>query len=371
MLTLDFCCPPLRELKVAFVGVGRRGFSTIQRYLRLDGVEVTALCDIDPGNLQSARQLLIDNGRPTPRTFTDWPSMFAVRDLANLVVIATDWASHAEISIGALEAGLHVAVEVPMALKIADCRRVVKAAEVARRHCFMMENCCFDPFALQTLEMARRGLFGQLTHCEGAYIHNLLSLYRADGWYGREGLSHPGNPYPTHGLGPMCQLLDILRTDSLDCLTSMSTEVPTGAPAISTTLIRTRLGRTMTLHHDVSTPQPYSRLQSVCGTRGYIAKYPVEICQLGDSTPLTGQPLHHLMDAYRSPFEIEASQRGYQLGVGNMMNYLMDRHLTDSLKEGRPLAITVYDGALWSSVAELTEIAVRQQRVLRFDDYLL
>lgn len=367
-------CAPLGRVRVAIVGLGRRGTATLRRFLILEGVEIVALCDVSSEALGEATAIVSGAGRARPTLYSDWGSVAAARP-ADLVVIATDWASHCEIACAMMASGMHVAVEVPAALTVADCRRLVNVSRQAGRHCFMMENCCYDPFTLRTIEMARRGVFGTILHCQGAYIHYLRSLYDdSSGWYGRSAASNGANPYPTHGLGPICMILGVGRSggDTLRSLVSVSTAVEGQGPApVNTTLILTGFGRTILLHHDVTTPQPYSRIQGVSGTAATIEKYPVE--RFMDSTmssPLTGEALGRLMELYRSPIEDAYEADARRLGVDNLMNYYMDRRLIDCLRTGSPLDITVEDAALWSSVAELTARSARLGgQPVAFPDY--
>lgn len=348
-------------LTVGFIGLGNRGMATLRRWLPLEGVRVTALCDISSVALEFARRTVVEAGGETPQLFDD-PELFCRTAPCALMVVATDWSTHASLSAAALAGGHHVAVEVPAATTVEEGRMLVEAAHTSGRICIMMENCCYDPFALQTLEMSRRGELGQLVHCEGAYIHDLRELYRNNPWYAAETLANGANPYPTHGLGPICQLLAVNRPggDTLVELTSMSaTAAGEDVPPINTSMIRTALGRTIMLHHDVSTPRPYSRIQSVSGTKGYITKYPRPLYMADDGTIIEGEKLERMMaERFMSPVEKLYRAEGEAAGVANMMNYLMDRSLIDTIRFGLTPDITVEDAALWSSIAELTARSV-------------
>lgn len=368
----DLACDPIENIRVGFVGLGNRGLATLRRYMILEGITVTCLCDLRPANVRKAADILQDNGKPVAREFTDkdsWMLLAEDPDI-DMLCICTDWSTHTDIAVKAMTCGKHVAIEVPAALTVADCWRLVDTAEETRRHCFMLENCCFDPFALSTLQMKRKGWFGEITHCEGAYIHDLRARYRADenaggfhnGWIARYCGSHVGNPYPTHGLGPISQLLDLNHGDRMDYLVSMSPAVNHSSEGIyiNNTLIRTVRGKTILLQYDVTTPRPYSRLQTVCGTRGFIRKYPVA-CAADDSNgQLEGEALDALLKEFRHPYEREYRADAERLGVENIMNYMMDRHLVKCLQKGLVPDINVYDAAAWSCITELSEISVRK-----------
>jgi len=358
---LQLACAPLPIVRIGFIGLGNRGMATLRRYLVIDGVEITALCDITAEHLGEAVALLQADGRYSPALLGEsdgWMQM-CHRDDIDLIYICTDWLTHAPMACYAMEQGKHVAIEVPAATTVAECWQLVDTAERTRRHCFMLENCCYDTFHQATLTMAERGLLGTLTHLEGAYIHDLRDKYDADGpkgWMSRLCGQHKGNPYPTHGIGPVCQLLKIHRGDRLDYLVSMTpaTDVPHDV-CVNNTLIRTVKGKTILLQYDVTTPRPYSRMQTVCGTRGFVQKYPRRCIMLDGQEPVKGDAVEPIITQYTQPHIARIQEEGYRLGVPNIMNYTMDRRLIQCLREGLPLDMDVYDAAEWSCIAELSE----------------
>ena len=99
------------------------------------------------------------------------------RDDIDLVYIVTPWQLHVPMAVYAMEHGKHVAVEVPAATSLEECWQLVNTAEKTQRHCMMLENCVYDFFELTTLNMARQGLFGDILHVEGAYIHDLDAFW--------------------------------------------------------------------------------------------------------------------------------------------------------------------------------------------------
>lgn len=351
-------CEAIDTIRIGFVGLGRRGMATLARYLHMPHVVIAALCDIDTSNIDKAKSLLGSSGHDAASVFSsdDWTELCSPT-LVDLLFVCTDWTSHATIACRAMESGVHVAVEVPAATTVEQCWRLVDTAEATRRHCFMLENCCYDPFTLRTSRLVKAGTLGEVVHYEGGYIHNLTGLLASRQWYREQYAAHTGNPYPTHGLGPAAMLMDINRSDRLVSLVSMSSGHD--ATSINNTLIRTEKGHTILLQHDISTPRPYSRLQNVCGTRGYVSKYPVEMYMgEGMDSPLTGKELDDFMEGYTHPFEDAYKADALAAGVDNLMNYYMDRRLIDCLRAGLSPDISVYDSALWSSVAELTALSV-------------
>lgn len=351
----NLACAPIPKVRIGFVGLGYRGMANIRRYFIIPDIEIVAVCDINPEAVGNA-VTEIENSlgyKPWQYNATELLLKDASRIL-DLIIVSTDWASHATIACAVMNAGVHVAVEVPLAPTIAECNRVVATAERTRKHCILLENCCYDPFALRTLELVKSGKIGEVTHCEGAYIHCLKDRYAGNRWFEKEWMSHKGNPYPTHAIGPICQLMDINRNDTLSTLVAMTGHDSDGIPTVNTTLITTTRGRTIMLQHDIMTPRPYSRIQTVCATRGYVSKYPLPTVTATEAGTLTGTDAERFLDNYRGEIENSYSSDGIRLGVENMMNYYMDRRLIDLLRNGAPMDISVYDAALWSAVAELS-----------------
>ena len=224
------------------------------------------------------------------------------REDVDLVYACTPWRYHTPNAVYAMKQGKHAAIEVPAAMTLEECWQLVDTAEQTQRHCMMLENCCYDFFELLTLNMARQGFFGDIVHGEGAYIHTLLdSNFNKNAywnmWRLRENADRRGNLYPTHGLGPICQIMDINRGDKMDFLVSvMSNDFQMNQRAkdlaetdgffrefvdnpyrgnMTTTTIRTNKGRTIMVQHDVTSPNVYSRIHKVSGTRASALKYPL------------------------------------------------------------------------------------------------
>lgn len=370
---------PLSHVRLGIIGLGRRGLRTIQRYRYIEGATIVALSDIHPERIREAQALLGSLGCPEAKGYgrEQIPQMLYSGEV-DLVLICTDWYSHVPLACSALEAGLHVAVEVPAALKLEDCWRLVETSERMERHYFPLENCCFDPFHLRTLALVAKGRLGRIKHCSGGYIHDLHSLSALGqgeipllGWMDEGYPFAAGNAYPTHGIGPLAHLLDIHHGDRFTELYAISSdpEAPL-SERVSTILLRTELGRTASLHLDLCTPRPYSRLQSLSGSEGFVCKYPIPTLQLrGWSEALSGGEVEdYLAREACSPLE-PWIQEGKAKGVENVMNYVMDARLIHCLRRGLPLDLTVYDAALWSSVIELSARSEGERRPVEIPDF--
>jgi predicted dehydrogenase len=355
--------------------------------LKINGVQIVALCDIDEPRAKEVRQWVVDDGRPAPDIYTRGETDYkrlCERDDIDLVFNSTPWRWHVPVCVEAMETGKHTAVEVPAATTVDGCWQLVKTAERQRLHCVMMENCNYGRSELMVLKMVRTGLFGELLHGEGAYIHDLRSIKFSDKNEGLWRLAHSvdrnGNLYPTHGLGPIAQCMDINRGDRFDYLVSMSSparglklyaaeHLPADDPRrklefalgdMNTSLIKTGLGRTIMVQHDTTTPRPYSRINLIQGTRGCFTGYP-------DRIHIAGRTEGHGWDdieAYREEFEHPLWRKLEEQAAGaghGGMDYLEDYRLIECLRQGQPTDMDVYDAAAVSSVVELSEISVAKE----------
>ena len=364
---LKLSCDPLPTVRIGFIGLGQRGMVTLRRYLMIEGIDIVALCDVNSIHLTEAHQLLASDGRYTPTTYNSadgWRTMCQRTDV-DLVYICTDWLTHTPMACYAMKHGKHIAVEVPAATTVDECWQLVNTAERTQRHCFMLENCCYDTFHQGILMMEREGLFGEVTHAEGAYIHDLRDkdeTRQSKGWMTHLCRQHKGNPYPTHGLGPVCQLLHIHRGDRLDYLVSLTptSDFLHNDVCINNTLIKTIKGKSILLQYDVTTPRPYSRMQTLCGTKGFSQKYPRYCIMLDGEAPLMDEEAERYTSRYTDPDIAKIQALGQSLQVPNIMNFTMDYRLIHCLRHGLPLDIDVYDAAEWSCIAELSEQSALQ-----------
>ena len=224
---------PLEQVRVGMVGIGSRGTFLLSLLLEQEGVAVKAVCDIIPERVAKAQDMVTAAGQPQPTGYalgeTDFKRLCETEEL-DLVVNATrPWKWHVPISVAAMTNGKHAATEVPAAETIEGCWELVETVEKTQKYCVMLENCCYDFFELLVLNMVRQGLFGDIIHVEGGYIHDQLemnfNLPRSTGmWRLRESQRRNANLYPTHGLGPLCQVLNINRGDRMTFMTSMSSD---------------------------------------------------------------------------------------------------------------------------------------------------
>ena len=412
---LEFRAEPLDTVRVGFVGLGMRGPGAVERFTYIDGVAITALCDKYRERAEEAQHYLRAAGMADATLYSGDEGYKALceSDDVDLVYIATPWQMHVTIALYAMERGKHVAIEVPCANTVAECWQLVDAAERNRVHCTILENCCYDHFELTTLYMAQQGLFGDIIHAEGAYIHNLEPYWQhyADNWRLEYNQAHNGDIYATHGIGPNCQALNIHRGDRLDSLVAMSTKSVNGTKLVKelmneeecrqgdqiNTLIRTVNGCTIDMQHNVMTPRPYSRMYQLVGTEGFANKYPIEgytfktdqinkvAPELG-TTPDIENLNHHtfapkgvvetMMEQYKHPVQrqlvdgIPLEEYSKRVGGHGGMDFIMDYRLIYCLRHGLPLDMDVYDAAEWSSMGELTRISIENgSKPVRIPDF--
>lgn len=381
-----YAAPKIETVRIGFVGLGNRGPGAVNRMSKIEGVEIAALCDVRPERAEKAKKSL-EGTKHRPKLYTagenDWKKMCESKDL-DLIYIATPWDLHAPMAIYAMEQGKHAASEVPAAVTVEECWQMVETSEKTRKHCMILENCCYDFFELLTLNMARQGFFGELMHAEGAYIHDLLHAnFKKDGYYDMWRLKEnfrDGSLYPTHGLGPIAQALNINRGDRMDYLVSVSTnDFMMGDLAkelaakddfykqfenkkyrgnMNTTTIRTVNGKTMMVQHDVSSPRPYSRIHLLSGTKGTARKYPEPRISKSHEGWISDEEFKALEKKYAPPIVTRVGEMAKQIGGHGGMDFLMDWRLIDCLRNGIPLDIDVYDTAAWSAIAPLSEASV-------------
>lgn len=382
--------PKIHNVRIGFIGVGNRGQAAVYRMSQLENVTISALCDIQQDKIDFARNRIKNSGQK-PAIYTgkdDWKAVCDRNDI-DLIYIATHWALHTPIAVYAMEQGKHVCVEVPAATSLDECWQLVETSEATGKHCMMLENCCYDFFELLTLNMARQGFFGEIVHCEGAYIHELTENFtrknfKWDMWRLKENYKRKGNLYPTHGLGPLCQIMNINRGDKLDYLVSMASadftlgqrvqELAQGddfyKPFVgkdyrgnmNTSIIKTHRGKTIMLQHDVSSPRPYSRIHMVSGTKGMAQKYPLP-ARIATSHEgwLSEKQMREVEEKYQPSIIDKIGKLAKKIGGHGGMDFLMDWRTIDCLRNGLPLDQDVYDAALWSSIFPLSETSVNNR----------
>lgn len=382
-----YAAPRLETVRIGFIGLGNRGPAAVKRMVHIEGTRINALCDLRPAKVAAVKDSL-KGTLHTPAIYTnggeDWKKL-CERDDIDLVYIATPWSLHTPMAVYALDHGKHVCVEVPAARTVDECWQLVLASERNRRHCMMLENCCYGWFEMLTLNMARQGFFGDIVHCEGAYIHQLLEGNFSkekywDQWRLKENIGRNGNLYPTHGLGPLSQIMNLNRGDRMDYLVSVSgndfmmNDLAKQLAAkddfykpyidrpyrgnMNTTTIRTAKGRTLMVQHDVTSTRPYSRIHMVSGTRATAQGYP-EPSRIAQGDAWASPEVYRQWEEQYKPAIVKKiGDQAKKYGGHGGMDFFMDWRTIDCLRNGLPPDQDVYDAALWSVVGPLSEWSV-------------
>lgn len=402
---LGLTAPKLETVRVAFVGLGMRGPGAVQRFTFIPGVQIVALCDFEAERAEKCQQYLRSAGLPPAEIYSgeNGYEELCKRPDIDLVYVATDWDHHFPVAKCALLNGKHTAIEVPSAMNLAQCWELVNLSEQTRKHCMILENCCYDWYELNAMNMAQQGVFGEILRGEGAYIHNLDEFWDyywknpSDpdqaklGWRMKYNRDNRGDVYATHGLGPVALTMNIHRGDRFTTLVAMDTksahgrewvEAKTGQPCPNfrngdqtTTLMRTEQGKVVEIQHNVMNPQPYNRLFKLTGTKGYATKYPephfaLDQSQLSASgvAPKVDNLSSHgflpqaeheaLVAKYQHPIITKYGEMAQRVGGHGGMDFFMDARLVYCLQNGLPLDMDVYDLAEWCCLAELGSLSM-------------
>lgn len=399
---LGLTVPQIENVRVGFVGLGMRGPGAVARWTHIPGIEVVALCDHVEKRATRCQKTLREAGLPPAAVYSGAEGYKALceRPDIDVVYIATDWDHHFPVAQYAMEHGKNVAIEVPSVMNLEQCWKLIDLSERTRKHCLILENCCYDWFEMNALNMAQHGVFGEVLHAEGAYIHNLDDFWeyywKTDkndklGWRMRYNMENRGDVYATHGLGPVAQVLNIHRGDRMTTLVAMDTkpvhgpayvEEHTGKPCKdfrngdnTTTLIRTNNGKVIEIQHQVMNPRPYDRLYQLSGTKGFANKYPIkgialsakDLAAAGVAPQVDNLSTHSFMPKaemqalekkYESPVLKQFGAKAKSVGGHGGMDFIMDSRLVYCLQNGLPLDMDVYDMAEWCALAELGALSM-------------
>ena len=405
-----YAAPALKKIRVGVVGLGMRGRGAVHRLASIPGLQVCALCDLAEDRIAAQQKWLKDSGKPAAKAFCgspeEWRKMCAW-DGIDVVYNTTSWDMHVPIALEAMENGKHVFIEVPSAMYLEDCWALVETSERTKCHCMQLENCCYGECEMFALNLCRQGILGELVHGEGAYIHDLRTLcymppakggYYND-WRLKWNMEHKGNQYPTHGLGPICQYMNINRGDRFEYLVSLESNqfnyeayglaahgagdwrrtAKVSMGDMNTTLVRTALGRSIMIQHDVSSPRPYSRINKITGTKGTftggvfaepekmaLSEWPARMGWedkpgAGVHSYFSAKKSAEMREKYMHPLWKAAGEIAKKVGGHGGMDFLMDLRWAYCLQNGLPLDMDVYDLAAWCSICELSERSVKNR----------
>ncbi|MEK9612754.1 MAG: Gfo/Idh/MocA family oxidoreductase [Flavobacteriaceae bacterium] len=396
----DFAAPKLETIRIAIIGVGARGTGHAKQLAAIEGTEIVGISDLyaDWVHRPVANCIEVGEGRHqnSARYFGgehDWKKML-VEVQPDAVIIATNWKNHAPMAIEAMKQGAHAFVEVPIAVTLEEMWEIVDTSERTQKHCMMMENVNYGREELLYLNLCRQGRIGELLHAEAAYIHELRfqmeEQERGTGSWRTQHYAHRnGNLYPTHGLGPVAQYMNLGRgEDQFASLVSFSTPgrgrnlyaeknyqadhkwnaLDYKGGDLNTSIVKTSLGRTIMIQWDETSPRPYSRHNLIQGTKGTLAGFPTRVALEGGVPGATenhhrwaqGEQLEALYDQYEHPLYKRLGVLAKKMGGHGGMDFMMRYRMVECLRKGLPLDQNVYEGCLWSAVAPLSEASVAQ-----------
>lgn len=393
----------LDRVRAAFIGVGARGSGHLSQMCLIDGVDIIAVCDNHLPTLERAINNVVNrHKRPAPAAYgrgeDDYKRMLERKDI-DIVIIATPWDLHAPMALAAMEAGKHAFVEVPVAVTLEDMWKLVDTSERTQKICMMMENVCYGREELLVLNMARHGVFGDLLHGEASYIHDLRGQmfeveHGTGSWRTYEYAQHNGNLYPTHGLGPVAQYMDVNRGDAFDYMVSMSSPAMVRnnyakekfppdhkwnkmnfvCGDINTSIIKTKLGRTIMLQWDEQLPRPYSRHNFLQGTLGAWSGFPDrmshETHEGGPDGWKSGKDLEKWYEKYEHPLFKRMGEESKKNGGHGGMDFMMLWRIVYCLRNGIPVDQDVYDAVAWSAPFPLSEMSVANRgKTMDFPDF--
>ena len=374
------------KVNVAMIGLGGRGEGLLRLFfLQHPDVNFVAMCDVYQDRCEHAAKLVEDSGRPRPKLFTDYRQVLELPEV-DAVIICTSWNQHINMCIEAMEAGKYVACEVGGAYSVRECWKLVEAYERTKVPVTLLENCVFGRNEMMILNMARQGVFGEIVHCQGGYRHDL----RSEVAFGRENrhyrldnyLHRNTENYPTHQLGPICQLLNINRGNRMLKLTSVASKAAglksyikdkkaddTGLMNaefrqgdVVHTIITCAGGETILLTLDTTLPRYYSRDYMVQGTKGMYYEENQSIYldgqwEEGEKWSKHWNNIEQFREQYEHPLWKKYLEEGCKEGHGGI-DWLVFCDFIDAVKEERAGAVDVYDMATWICISALAEESI-------------
>jgi predicted dehydrogenase len=388
---------PMGKVRIGFIGVGGMGTAHVGNLLKIEGAELRAVCDVVEWKVERVQAMSAAAGKPKPEGYTRGENDFkrmCERDDLDLIYSATPWRWHVPMCLEAMNTGKHAAVEVPAAITIEECWKLVETSERTGKYCIMMENCNYDRVEMMVLNMVKKGALGELLHAECGYLHDLRAVKHdllGEGvWRRAHSMKRNGDLYPSHGLGPVAQCMDINRGNQFDYLVSMGSKTrglhlyaverfgldsPQAREEfmlddVVTTLIRTKQEETIVVQHDTSSPRPYSRDILVQGTKGIVRKYPTPLIYIeGRSAPHSWGEIAEYRKEFDHPIWTQLEEKSRGAGHGGM-DFIEDYRLIDALLNGLEPDMDVYDAAAISAVSELSERSIAQgSKSLSFPDF--
>ncbi|GAA3412489.1 Gfo/Idh/MocA family protein [Paenibacillus hodogayensis] len=383
-----------KRVRLAVVG-GNRGFAYYKSCdLLSDLVEVSAICDLNEDVFSKWKRQY-----PDILTFTSFERLLA-DDRIDAVLLATPMELHASQSVQAMRAGKHVLCEVASAQSVDECWELVQTVEQTGAVYMLAENFCYTRKNLMVRHMAESGVFGELTHAECGYIHDVrTATHGPEGqlkWRGEMMRQFNGNNYPTHSLGPVSQWLGINRGDAFDYMTTIVSKPAAQSdyfrelfgsdhPGASMgywqqgdsclSLIRTKQGAVIYLRNDFSSPRPFNYLAyELQGTKGAfvsgrdtVEEPLVWLDGRGPGKSYEGNVAWSKLSDYESLYEHpwwqNETERERAVQAARFGDYFVMKEFATAILERRQPDFDVYDAVAVSSVMPLSAQSAIQNGV--------
>jgi predicted dehydrogenase len=156
-------------VSVAVIGAGNEGRGALMaNALRIPGVKIVAVADINPTNLDEGLKMT----KGAARGYEDYRKMLEKEKDAQAVLIATPLNTHAPIAVDCLNAGKHVLCEKTMAYSVEACKAMVNAAKKNKRWLQIGHQRRYNPIYYHAYDLIQKGTIGKITHIRSQWNRN-------------------------------------------------------------------------------------------------------------------------------------------------------------------------------------------------------
>jgi hypothetical protein len=382
-------------VRIGLIGVGKRGSRLLKTLLEIEGLEISSLCDINQSKAVSAARSCESLGRKLPSVYGETENSYKDmldKEKLDAVIIATPWDSHAAMAIHSMKSGTYPGVEVPAALTVADLWQLVDTSEKTGIPCMMLENRSFCSENLALLNMKRLGLFGDIVHCHCAHSHDLADFWFFDAkngepnWAADYLIKYNRDQLPTQSLGPVLSWMDINREDIFTEIYSRASscnainaffirEFGKDFPAaklnykqgdIITSILKTRMGKTLVINSDLQLPRPYDNRWLLQGTKGIYDEGRNSVFLEGKTKEYhSWEPLKPYAENYKHNWW----QADYSAKENEGTDFVMLSRFVNAVRSKGPVPLDIYDSAVMSAVVELSGISIEKNAPVAFPDF--
>ena len=387
--------PADKTVRIGVIGTGNRGTGHVNTLLSIEGVEIVAVCDLEESKAENAANNCVNAGRKRPEIYSRDKYAFKKvldREKLDAVIIATYWDSHTEIALHAMNNGIYPGIEVPAALTVDDTWQLVETSQKTGIPCMMLENWSFRQDNLALLNMKRLGMFGDIVHCHCAHSHDCIDHWFFDSetgeqrWPAEYLLKYNRDQYPTHSVGPIISWMDINRGDIFTEIFSTATaskgintyfkrkfgedhpnaKLNYRQGDIVTSLLKTKMGKTLVINYDMQLPRPYSNRWLLEGTKGVYDEEKGSIYMIDKS------PEYHIWEPWK-PYEEKYNHKWWQADLSSQSHggtdYIMMNQFIEAVKVKGPTPIDVYDSAVMTAIVEISGISIAKNAPVPFPDF--